>query len=68
MKRQLEDLQNNSQSGGTTTSDDPVQPPGELWSCRFNSGLFAVKWDDTRSILEESGLEIMVVRPPGEEY
>lgn len=27
--------------------------PGELWSCKFNSGLFAVQWADTRKVLEE---------------
>jgi ADP-ribose 1''-phosphate phosphatase len=26
---------------------------GELWSCKFNSGLFAVEWADTRKVLEE---------------
>ncbi|KAL2871815.1 uncharacterized protein BJX67DRAFT_88216 [Aspergillus lucknowensis] len=38
----------------------------ELRSCRFNSGLFKVEWAHTRNILEESGLEITVVRPVGE--
>lgn len=27
--------------------------PGELWSCRINSGLFAVQWADTRQVMEE---------------
>ncbi|RDW90237.1 uncharacterized protein DSM5745_02012 [Aspergillus mulundensis] len=39
----------------------------ELRACRFNSGLFGVKWALTKRILEESGLEILVVRPPSEE-
>lgn len=37
-----------------------------LRACRFNSGLFGVDWALTRRILEDSGLEIIVVRPPGE--
>lgn len=56
MKKQLAELR-----------DDPARRPGELWSCRFNSGLFGVKWEETRKVLEESGFEITVVRPPGEE-
>ncbi|RAL05468.1 MIF domain protein [Aspergillus ibericus CBS 121593] len=35
----------------------------ELWSCRFNSGLFGVEWARSRDILEKTGLEITVVRP-----
>jgi ADP-ribose 1''-phosphate phosphatase len=41
--------------------------PGELWSCRFNSGLFAVDWADTRKVLEEElksvGKAVRVVSP-----
>ncbi|KAL4766491.1 uncharacterized protein BDW70DRAFT_126080 [Aspergillus foveolatus] len=37
-----------------------------LRACRFNSGLFGVDWALTRRILEDSGLEVIVVRPPGE--
>lgn len=58
MKRQLAELQGDP---------DPARRPGQLWSCRFNSGLFGVKWEETRKVLEKSGLEITVVRPPGEE-
>ncbi|KAL4873811.1 hypothetical protein BDV12DRAFT_192253 [Aspergillus spectabilis] len=39
----------------------------EIWSCRFNSGLFKVDWKYSKSILEGSGLEATVVRPPEEE-
>lgn len=35
----------------------------ELWSCRFNSGLFGVKWARSREILEKSGLDVTVVTP-----
>ncbi|KAL1967467.1 hypothetical protein VTN77DRAFT_3252 [Rasamsonia byssochlamydoides] len=51
----------------STAGDDPTRRPGDLWSCRFNSGLFGVKWEKTRRVLEEAGLEVTVVRPPGEE-
>ncbi|BCR86796.1 ADP-ribose 1''-phosphate phosphatase [Aspergillus chevalieri] len=44
-----------------------IEPPSELWSCRFNSGLFDVEWGRSRHVLEEAGLEVTVVRPPGEE-
>ncbi|KAE8350875.1 hypothetical protein BDV28DRAFT_150516 [Aspergillus coremiiformis] len=40
---------------------------GELWSCRFNSGLFRVKWEFSRRVLEEAGLDVIVVRPEDEE-
>lgn len=38
----------------------------ELRACRFNSGLFGVDWIYTRELLHNSGLEVTVVRPPGE--
>ncbi|KAF9885537.1 ADP-ribose 1''-phosphate phosphatase [Aspergillus nanangensis] len=53
MKRQLEDL-------------GPGQV-GELWACRFNSGLFGVDWKLSRKALESSGLQVTVARPEGEE-
>ncbi|KAI9368753.1 hypothetical protein BJX61DRAFT_536999 [Aspergillus egyptiacus] len=56
MKRQLQVLQ--SEAG----SDHVVVT--ELRACRFNSGLFGVEWAQTRKILEESGLEVTVVRLP----
>ncbi|KAB8202167.1 MacroPoa1plike [Aspergillus parasiticus SU-1] len=40
---------------------------GELWSCRFNSGLFGVEWVLSRRVLEESGLDFVVVRPVDED-
>lgn len=39
---------------------------GELWSCRFNSGLFKVEWELSRKILEEFDLKVTVARPEGE--
>ncbi|OGM39363.1 phosphatase [Aspergillus bombycis] len=40
---------------------------GALWSCRFNSGLFGVKWELSRRVLEDSGLDFTVVRPEDED-
>lgn len=48
-------------------SEQEVLLPGELWSCKFNRGLFAVNWADTRKILEEElksvGKHVRVVSP-----
>jgi ADP-ribose 1''-phosphate phosphatase len=49
----------------TTTKDISKCRPGELWSCRFNSGLFAVEWGESLQILRNSGLKVTVVRPEG---
>lgn len=58
MKRQLEELQ----------FDESVELPiSGLWSCRFNSGLFRVEWSLSRKVLENAGLDVVVVRPEGEE-
>ncbi|KAI2790725.1 ADP-ribose 1'-phosphate phosphatase [Penicillium oxalicum] len=44
---------------------DGTEPsPKALFSCRFNSGLFAVPWADTRELLKEAGLRVTVVVPP----
>ena len=43
-----------------------MSAPRELWSCRFNSGLFRVEWSRSRRVLEEAGLEVTVVRPVGD--
>lgn len=58
MKRQLAELEKAAEDDGSENK------PGELWSCRFNSGLFAVDWNDSRKILEDAGLKVTVVRPP----
>ncbi|KAJ5100012.1 ADP-ribose 1''-phosphate phosphatase [Penicillium argentinense] len=47
-------------------SDDEQSMPGQLYSCRFNSGLFAVPWEQTREVIEEVGLSMTVVYPEGE--
>ncbi|KAL4893663.1 hypothetical protein BDV59DRAFT_207486 [Aspergillus ambiguus] len=38
----------------------------ELWSCRFNSGLFKVEWQLSRKVLEDFDLQVTVVRPKEE--
>ncbi|KAJ5167480.1 uncharacterized protein N7482_006261 [Penicillium canariense] len=43
-----------------------VPMPDELYSCRFNSGLFAVPWEQTRQLVEDVGLPMTVVYPPEE--
>lgn len=57
LKRQLEVLEQRHRG-----FEEPV--PGKLFSCRFNSGLFAVPWDRTRRLVEDVGLEVTVVYPP----
>lgn len=37
--------------------------PGNLWSCRFNAGLFGVPWERTKEILENSGIQVTVATP-----
>ena len=68
MKEQLARL---AETGVSTTGEGEeegggMSAPGELWSCRFNSGLFRVEWSRSRRVLEEAGLEVTVVRPVGE--
>lgn len=40
---------------------------GECWAVRINSGKFGVKWEKTKAVLEEGGVDIIVVRPAEEE-
>jgi ADP-ribose 1''-phosphate phosphatase len=51
MRQQLEELREAGAWGG------------KLYSCRFNSGLFNVAWEDSRKVLErELPFEVVVVR------
>jgi hypothetical protein len=34
------------------SEEDEYGVPGEIWSCKFNSGAFGVDWEDTKTILE----------------
>lgn len=56
LKSQLDTLRNDHQNG-----ESPA--PGRLYSCRFNSGLFAVPWMETRGLVENVGLDMTVVYP-----
>jgi hypothetical protein len=66
LKRQLSEWD----IGGSepTTQDVFECRPGDLWSCRFNSGLFSVEWGKSLQILRKSGLKVTVVRPKGQEW
>jgi hypothetical protein len=44
--------------GKRKAMEDDREPPGKLWSCKINSGLFAVNWADTRTVLEEELQEL----------
>lgn len=37
--------------------------PGEIWSCRFNSGLFGVDWEFSKRVLVDEGVKMTVVSP-----
>lgn len=39
---------------------------GGVYSVRINSGLFGVPWRDTKRVLMRGGVNMTVVRPPGE--
>lgn len=56
LKNQLDSLHNDHQNGG-------LLAPGDLYSCRFNSGLFAVPWEETRGLMEDVGLDMTVLYP-----
>jgi hypothetical protein len=60
LKEQLLELEN---TGEEVDEDRPT----ELWSCKFNSGLFAVAWTDSKKVLQEQltslGKTVRVVSP-----
>ena len=66
MKGQLARLAETRVSTTGEGDSNGMSAPGELWSCRFNSGLFRVEWSRSRRVMEEAGLEVTVVRPVGE--
>jgi len=35
--------------------------PGEVWACKFNSASFGVPWERSRKVVEEVGLDMVVV-------
>lgn len=44
------------------------QEVGELWCVRLNSGLFGVRWERTKRVLEQCGMDLHVVGPEEEEF
>jgi ADP-ribose 1''-phosphate phosphatase len=56
LKCQLNSLRNDHQNGGSPAL-------GNLYSCRFNSGLFGVPWEVTRGLVEDVALDMTVVYP-----
>lgn len=73
MKRQLMELKNHREDAYSNgihdtveISDSLVEKPGELWSCKFNSGLFGVDWKLSRKILEDASLNVTVITPKEE--
>ncbi|KAI4118202.1 MAG: hypothetical protein LQ338_007443 [Usnochroma carphineum] len=48
-----------SQNGG-----DDMQAMAGCVSVRINSGLFGVEWERTKAVLEEGGMDMVIVRPP----
>ena len=54
MKEQLERLREGHDIG------NDVSAPTELWSCRFNSGLFGVPWERSRKVLVDEDLQVTV--------
>lgn len=67
MKEQLARLAvSTTDEGEEDGGSSGMSAPGELWSCRFNSGLFRVEWSRSRRVMEEAWLEVTVVCPVGE--
>ncbi|RMJ23915.1 hypothetical protein PHISP_05222 [Aspergillus sp. HF37] len=60
MMRQIEAVRARDDMAHVSVHD---APPGELWSCRLNAGLFAVKWSYTKEVLEQAGIDVVVVHP-----
>ena len=72
LKEQLLKLEKGAEGrdGGIDSQSKKVMSkdgPRELWSCKFNSGLFAVEWEHTGKVLEEElkslGKTVRVVSP-----
>ena len=45
--------------------DGTESSPKALYSCRFNAGLFAVPWHQTKALMDDAGLRVTVMSPPG---
>lgn len=40
-----------------------LDPVGDVWAVKFNSGLFKVPWEQTKAIIEASKIQMVVVEP-----
>ena len=47
--------------------EDEVGIPGKCYAVRINSGKFGVPWEDTKKVLEVGGVDMVVLRPEGDE-
>ena len=67
LKLQQDGGEGKGQHSSTAEEQEREDRPGELWSCKFNSGLFAVDWADSKKVLEEElkslGRTVRVVSP-----
>lgn len=54
-------------SDGEGKSEAKQDTPGECWAVRINSGMFGVPWQDTKAVLEAGKLDMVIVRPAGED-
>ena len=46
---------------------DECEILGQCYAVRINSGKFGVPWEDTKRVLEGGGVDMVVLRPEGEE-
>ena len=65
LRRQIEALKA-EQKVDLADGEEGKELPGECWAVRINSGLFKVPWAETRKVLEDGGVDIVVVRPEGD--
>ena len=56
-----------TQIAGLRSRTGEKQKVGEVWAVRINSGRFGVEWDRTKEVLEEGGLDLVVVSGLGVE-
>ena len=71
LKTQVETLREkppgNKKDNEEHKGETGAEKPGDCWAVRINSGLFSVPWAQTKKVLEEGGVDIVVVRPEDED-
>lgn len=68
LREQLSDLRDNGvEEKPKEGEEDESEVPGECYAVRINSGRFGVEWEDTKRVLEGGGVDMVVLRPEGEE-